>query len=194
MAAAVGPTTAELEAGLDHVRAAPVRSGRVVMIQRRPAVGERERLDLAELDPIVGLVGDSWIDRPSRHTPDGSPALVMQLNIMGSRAIELIAGTDDHDAWAPAGDLFFVDLDLSGANLPPGTRLTVGSAVVEVTDQPHTGCAKFTQRYGLDAMRFVNSPIGRELNLRGICARVLTAGTVRPGDRIAKVQAGSRPR
>jgi MOSC domain-containing protein YiiM len=104
----------------------------------------------------------------------------MQINIMNARATALVAGSKDR--WPLAGDQLYVDLDLSGANLPPGTRLAIGSAVLEVTSQPHTGCAKFVARFGLDAMKFVNSPVGRELNLRGINAKVVTAGTIRVGD------------
>ncbi len=104
----------------------------------------------------------------------------MQLNIMNARVIALLAQTDDR--WPLAGDQLFLDLDLSDRNLPPWTKLHLGSAIVEVTDQPHTGCGKFVQRFGADATAFVNSSLGRELHLRGINARVVTAGTIRVGD------------
>jgi MOSC domain-containing protein YiiM len=110
----------------------------------------------------------------------------MQLNLMNARAIDLIAGGKSR--WHLAGDQLFVDLDLSGTNLPPGTRLAIGSAVIEVTAVPHTGCKKFTARFGLEAMKFVNSPVGRELNLRGINAKVVTGGTIVVGDRIEIVR------
>ncbi len=180
-------TTAELEAGLDDIRRSPVRRGRLALIVRRPDVDEREVLEVGELDVEVGLVGDSWQARPSRETPDGSASPLRQLNIMNARAAGIIAGDIGH--WPPAGDQLYVDLHLGVDDLPPGTHLRIGEAVVEVTNAPHRGCDKFTARFGSDAMRFVNSPIGRALNLRGICARVVVGGTIRTGDEILAVPA-----
>jgi len=173
-------TWAELEAGLDTVRQAPADAGVLELIVRRPAVGVREVLDVGELDLAQGLVGDTWPLRGSSRTPDGTPHPEMQLNIMNARAAALVAQA--RERWALAGDQLFIDLDVSGRNLPPGTRLAVGTAVIEVTPQPHTGCDKFVARYGLDAAKFVNSRVGRELNLRGINARVVRTGTIRVGD------------
>ncbi len=182
-----------LDDAVPSVRRAPTDSGTLDLIVRRPTVGEREVLASGELDLASGLVGDSWIDRPSRHSPDGGPHILMQLNIMGSRAATAVAGTPDPAAWVPAGDQLFVDFDLSGANLAPGTRLAIGGAVIEVTEQPHTGCAQFTERFGLEAMRWVNSPVGRELNLRGICARVVQPGVIAQGDPVTKLDSGAGP-
>ena len=175
----------ELEAGLDEIRRAPKDAGELMMIVRRPAVGVRDVLEEGELDPVEGLVGDSWGRRASKRTSDGSPHPDMQLNIMGARVVDLVA--QDRARWALAGDQLFVDMDLTDANLPPGTRLALGSAVIEVTDQPHLGCEKFIQRFGVDAMKFVNSTIGRELHLRGINARVVRAGRIRVGDLATKL-------
>ena len=175
-------TTEELEAGLDVIAGSPVGSGRLELIVRRPAVGEREVLDVGELDLTVGLVGDTWRVRPSSRTDDGSAHPDMQLNIMNARAVALVAGTPER--WALAGDQLYVDLHLGTEELPPGTRLRIGAAVVEVTEIPHRGCAKFTQRFGLAAHRFVNSPAGKRLNLRGINAKVVVPGTIRTGDPI----------
>ena len=177
-------TNAELEAGLDHVRAAPKDRGVLAMIVRRPQIGQRDVLDEADLNVVEGLAGDTWRHRSSKRTSDGSPHPDMQLNIIGARAVDLMAG--DRSRWPLAGDQLVIDLDLSGANLPPGTRLAIGSAVIEVTDQPHTGCGKFVERYGDAAHKLVNSLVGRELNLRGINARVVQPGTIRVGDAVVK--------
>src|SRR5260370_9395395 len=150
----------------------------------RPAVYELEVLTEATLDVEPGLAGDTWPKRASSRTADGSPHPGMQVTIMNSRAALVIA--HDVDRRVLAGDQLYADLDLSPANLPPGARLAVGSAVLEVTDQPHLGCAKFAARFGTDALRFVNSRIGRELRLRGLNARVVVSGTVRTGDAILK--------
>ncbi len=176
-------TNEELQSGLDEIRQSPKTQGRLEMIVRRPAVGAREILSEGQLDLAVGLVGDTWEKRGSTRTADGSRHPDMQINLMNARAVALIA--QDRTRWPLAGDQLFVDLDLSTSNLPPGTRLEIGTAVLEVTDQPHTGCAKFVERFGLDAMRFVNSPIGREMCLRGINARVVQAGTIRQGDPVS---------
>jgi MOSC domain-containing protein YiiM len=179
-------TTDELVAALDNLRDSPSDDGVVELIVRRPAVDQRELLDEAQLSADEGIVGDTWRPRGSRHTSDGSAEPERQLTIMNARAIGLFAG-DDRRRWAEAGDQLYVDLDLSDENLPAGTRLRLGSAVIEVTAEPHTGCAKFAQRFGMDAARFVNSPAGTELHLRGINARVVTAGAVRVGDKVGKV-------
>jgi hypothetical protein len=183
------PLTA-LEDGLDTVYLAPKDTGTVELIVRRPAEDEREVVAGARLDAIEGLVGDSWHMRPNSRHEDGSPRPDTQLTLVNARAAALVAG--GRDRWALAGDQLFVDLDLSHANLPPGTGLRVGSAVLEVTDEPHNGCGKFARRFGVDALKFVNSERGRELNLRGIYARIVTGGTIRTGDTIRKTLPSAR--
>ncbi len=178
-------TTAELEMGLDVIRQSPKDEGILELIVRRPKVDEREVLAEGELHIENGLAGDSWKSRPSSRTPDGSAHPEMQLNIMNSRVIALVAG--DKTRWPLAGDQLFLDLDLSADNLPAGTRLAIGSAVIEVTPPPHLGCHKFVSRFGLDAMKFVNSPLGRELHLRGINARVVQPGLIRVGETARKI-------
>jgi hypothetical protein len=175
----------ELEAGLDEIRRSPADEGILELIVRRPGVGEREVLDEGTLTLEEGLAGDTWKDRGSTRMPNGGPHPDMQLNLMNARAIGLIA--QGRERWPLAGDQLFVDLDLSAANLPAGTRLALGTAVIEVTDQPHTGCSKFVARFGIDAMKFVNSPLGRQLNLRGINARVVRPGVIRAGDLAKKI-------
>jgi MOSC domain-containing protein YiiM len=177
------PTLGELEAGLAEIRQSPRDRGVLHLIVRRPAVGAREILEEGRLDIVEGLVGDTWSTRRSSRTPSG-PHQDMQLNLMNARSIALIAQSKDR--WALAGDQLFVDLDLSTENLPAGTRLTLGSAVIEITAEPHTGCGKFVERFGVEAMKFVNSPTGRELHLRGINARVVTGGAIRVGDAVRK--------
>ena len=180
------PTTEELQAGLPHVLDSPKDNGVLEMVLRRPDVDQREVLDEAELSVDEGVVGDSWNQRSSSRTDDGGPHPDMQLNVMNARATDLVSG-GDRDRWSLAGDQLYVDFDITEANVPPGTRLAIGSAIIEVTDQPHTGCAKFTQRFGLDAHRFVNSRDRADLHLRGINAKVVTPGTIRPGDAVTKV-------
>ena len=178
-------TTAELEAGLDEIRRAPRDEGVLELIVRRPRVDEREVLDAGELSLEVGLMGDSWITRGSSRTPDGSSHPDMQLNIMNSRVTALVA--QHKDRWQLAGDQLYLDMDLSEDNAPAGTHLSLGSAVIEVTPPPHLGCQKFVARFGLEAMKFVNSPLGKQLHLRGINARVVQGGLIRMGDVARKI-------
>lgn len=179
-------TTKELEAGLDEIRRAPKDAGVVELIVRRPAEGAREVLAEGTLDLDEGLVGDNWRVRGSSRSADGLGHPDMQLNIMSSRVVDLVAA-GNRERWALAGDQLYVDLDLSEANLPPGTRLGLGSAVIEVTAEPHTGCAKFVARFGSDAHRFVNTKQHRHLRLRGLNAKVVEPGTVSSGDAIRKL-------
>lgn len=179
------PTFEQLLDGLDRIRDSPGDHGSLELIVRRPAVGVRDVLETGELNFAEGLAGDTWNIRPSRRSSDGGPHPDMQLNLMNARAIALIAQTPDR--WALAGDQLYVDLDLSEVNLPAGTRLALGSAVIEVTDQPHTGCVQFSERFGANARKFVNSEGGSELRVRGINAKVLSPGTITRGDQITKV-------
>jgi hypothetical protein len=178
-------TMDELEAGLAEIRQAPKDGGLLQLIVRRPNVDQREVLDEAELHPAEGLVGDSWKHRSSSRMPDRSPHPEMQLNIMNARVAALVA--QDKDRWQLAGDQLYLDMDISAENLPAGTQLAIGEAIIEVTPQPHTGCRKFVARFGLDAMMFVNSAVGRELHLRGINAKVIQPGKIRVGDTAKKL-------
>ena len=177
-------TREEVEAGLDVIRAAPTDEGLLELIVRRPAVDEREAVDEAELDLEQGLVGDNWLARG--RSSGRKPANVnTQVTITGARAIALVAGS--RDRWPLAGDQLYVDLDLSRENLPPGTRLAIGTAVVEVSAEPHTGCKKFASRFGLEALKVFDTDEGLALCLRGINTRVVVAGTVRAGDAVRKL-------
>jgi hypothetical protein len=174
-------TTSELEAGLEEIRRAPKDGGALEMIVRRPQVGERELLEEGHLSLTEGLVGDSWSTRYGERTPNTD----VQLTLMNARVTALVA--QEQSRWPLAGDQLYVDLDLSDDNLPAGSRLAIGSAVVEVSTIPHTGCAKFVERFGMDAMTFVNGNEGRAMHLRGINARVIQPGTIRVGDKATKL-------
>ena len=176
-------TLAELEAMIDGIRDAPAATGVIELIVRRPAVDEREVVSEMRLDVDEGLVGDSWRARGSSGTPDGSADPQAQLTVMNARAADAVAG--DISQWPLAGDQIYVDFDIGVEHLPPGTRLTIGDAEIEVSEKPHTGCAKFSARFGADALRFVNSPEGRRLRLRGMNARIMKSGSVRVGDPIS---------
>ena len=176
---------ATLEAGLDNVRRAPRDSGRVELICRRPETEQREVMAEVQLDEHDGLVGDNWSTRGSKSTDDGSANPKMQLTLMNARSAALIAGAPERRQLS--GDQLFVDFDLSVENLPPGSQLRIGEATVEITEIPHRGCGKFSSRFGVDTLKFVNSAIGRELNLRGVNARIVAGGIVRTGDEIAKL-------
>ncbi len=180
-------TIHELEAGLDAIRQSPKEAGVLEMIVRRPRPGEREVLNEAKLDLVAGLVGDNWRTRGSSQIPDGSSHPDMQLTVMNARAIALVA--QDKDRWPLAGDQLLIDMDLSTSNLPPGTQLAIGSAVIEVTAQPHTGCKQFAARFGPDAVKVVNSVAGKQLRLRGLNAKLVRPGVVRVGDVVRKLYA-----
>ena len=178
-------TMADLEAGLDFIRQSPKDNGILRMIVRRPQEDEREIVGEGELDPLHGLLGDNWNSRGSGHTPDGSVHTDTQITVMNARTIALLA--QDEERWSLAGDQLYIDLDLSTENLPPGARLAIGSAVLEVSAEPHTGCKKFSSRFGVEAMKFVNSPEGKQLHLRGINAKVIQAGTIQVGEVVRKI-------
>lgn len=183
------PQTLEaLSACLPDIQQAPKMAGTLALIVRRPEVDAREVLAEGELNAADGLVGDTWSKRSSSRTADGSPHPDMQLNLMNVRVIQAVAG--GMKRWPLAGDQLFVDLDLSQANLPSGTRLSIGEAIIEITPQPHTGCGKFSARFGVDALKFVNSPEGRAKGLRGVNARVIQPGRIRVGDAVRKMPGG----
>ena len=185
-------TWEELEAGLDHIRESPKDNGILEMIVCRPQIDRRKVLDFAVLDIERGMIGDSWTLRGSSKTADGGPHPEMQITIMNSRVVALVA--QQKERWPLAGDQLFVEMDLSKANVPAGSRLAIGSAILEVTEPPHLGCQKFVSRFGAAAMKFVNSPVGRELCMRGVHARVLQNGTVRTGDTVKKTAANDQTR
>jgi hypothetical protein len=175
----------QLEAGMDDIRSAPMDHGRLEMIVQRPREDERVVVDQGELSRSEGLVGDNWKTRGSKHAPDGSANLYAQITIMNARCTALLAQGEHR--WGLAGDQLYVDFDLSDENIPPGTRIAIGSAILEVSAEPHSGCKKFSARFGVDAMKFVNSPEGKRLHLRGINAKVIQGGIIHVGDVVKKV-------
>jgi hypothetical protein len=172
----------DFESAMRSVRSSPRGHGRIERIVRRPDEDRRESVGTARLDMVVGLEGDSWQARGSRSTPDGSADVRAQITLANVRVLAAIE--PDPERWALAGDQLYVDYDLSEDHLPTGTRLAIGDAVLEVSDLPHRGCAKFSARFGSDALRWINSPTGRALRMRGMNARIVQAGTVRIGDAI----------
>jgi hypothetical protein len=171
---------AALVAGLRSL-ASPSRDvGRLALIVRRRADGVRETPGRVRLTPEEGVPWDGWDRRPPRD-------LVAQLAVMRRPVAELIANGQPLTLF---GDNLFVDLDISAANLPTGTRLRVGEAVVEVTPKPHNGCRKFQGRFGQDAFRFVQAPPTRDQNLRGIYWRVVEPGEAGVGDEIRVLARG----
>jgi hypothetical protein len=178
----------EWETGLQDVRQSPREKGRLILLVRRPAKGAREELSEAIIDEKRGLVGDSWEFRQCSSTPDGSPDPRAQVTLINTRLIAMIAGA--RDRWALSGDQFYVDFDLSCRNLPDGSRVQIGTVLLELTGYPHTGCESFIEWYGAEAMKLVNSPLGMSLRLRGANARVVKGGTVRIGDPVKPLRQG----
>jgi hypothetical protein len=178
-------TMKELQAGLNEIYLSPKDEGKLELIVRRPHTDEREVLEEGMLDFTEGLVGDNWRTRGGPSDENGSPDTNFQLTIMNARVASLVA--QEKDRWPLAGDQLFIDMDLSADNLPPGTQLGIGQAVIEVTAKPHTGCKKFMARFGQDALEFISSPVGKQHKMRGIYARVVQAGVIRVGDVVKKI-------
>jgi MOSC domain-containing protein YiiM len=177
-------TMAELQAQLTEARPSPADQGVLEMIVCRPEEDQRSVVEQAWLEPDQGLVGDNWLARGNRHTADGRANPDMQITLMNSRIIGLLAG--ERRRWPLAGDQLYVDLDISAENMPPGQRFTIGKALLEITEEAHTGCSKFSARYGSDAVRFVNSREGRAARRRGVYARILRPGKIKTGDLVTK--------
>lgn len=178
-------TMEALRAGLEAIQASPADQGELQGIVIRPKTDERVELTECDISLERGVHGDNWADGCWKTLDDGSPHPDVQIAITNARAMALIA--QSRDRWCLAGDNLYVDLDLSEDNLQAGQRLAIGEAVIEITEDAHNGCGKYSRRFGPDALRFVNSKIGKSLHLRGIYARVVEPGTIRVGDVIEKV-------
>jgi hypothetical protein len=178
-------TIAELEAGLPPIQDAPRDHGVVRGIVIRPASDQRLSLTRCDFSLAGGVHGDAWARGCWKSLPDGRPDPDVQVAIMNSRAIALIAR--DPGCSPLAGDNLFADFNLSRESLFAGQQLAVGTVILEITDVPHNGCSKFAERFGADAVKFVNSEAGKRLRLRGVYARVVQDGTVSVGDVIRKL-------
>ena len=175
----------ELEAALPQIREAPAGTGTIQLIVRRPAENAREVLDEARINDAEGIEGDTWNQRGTSLSADGGPHPNKQITIMNSRAAEAVIGPIER--WPLAGDQIYADLDIGHEALPADTQLSIGTAVVEVAVEPHTGCAKFAARFGREALRFVNTGEGSSLRLRGVNCRVIQPGTVKVGDSVTQI-------
>lgn len=178
-------TESEINLGLDHIQQSPTDNGLLRSIVIRPGSDLRVKLQECRLSPEGGTEGDQWAKGCWLTLPDGKPHPDVQIAIINARLIDLLAGS--FERWELAGDNLYVDLDLRRDNLAPGQRLQIGECVLEITNEEHKGCDKFRDRFGMDAVRFVNSPLGKQLRLRGIYAKVIQAGIVRVGDTIQKL-------
>ena len=175
----------EIDAGVENIKQAPSDNGALQMIVRRPWADGREVVTEAKLDTTNGLEGDNWKKRGSSHTPDHSADLEAQITLMSSRVIDLL--TSEKELWQLAGDQLFVDLDLGIENLPPHSQIQIGSAILEISAKPHTGCKKFSGRFGVDALAFISTPLGKSLRMRGVNAKVIQAGEIHVGDVVKKL-------
>lgn len=178
-------TLEHLQTQLKKIQASPKDSGSVLLIVRRPVTEEREIITQGRLIPSAGLEGDNWRERGSSSMPDGSANPEAEVTLMNTRVIQAL--TEDETRWALAGDQFFVDFELSEENIPAGSRLMLGSAILEVSSLPHNGCKKFSARFGVDALKFISMAENKPLRMRGINAKIIQAGEVKQGDLIRKV-------
>ena len=172
----------ELEALWSAAPPPPRERGSVRLLCVRRAPSEHETPESVEVTVSEGLVGDRW-SRATAHDPDPDS----QVTLMMAGVAELVAAAEQplHEA----GDNILVDYDISVDNLPVGSRLRIGEAVLEVSATPHTGCSKFSGRFGQDALRWVNWRYWRERRLRGVNCRVVSGGTVRLGDAVERILA-----
>ncbi len=183
-------TLDELNRGLSHIRQSPADQGELKAVVIRPASNERVSLQECAISLERGVHGDRWAKGCWMSLPDGSPHPDVQIAITNSRTMALVA--PDENRWPLAGDNLYVDFDLSDENLRPGQQLSLGSAIIEITAVEHTGCKKYAERFGVDALKFVNSEAGKKLRLRGVYARVVHAGVIRVGDTISKLNGAAQ--
>lgn len=173
---------AECDAALPHILAAPRDGAAIDSLCFRPAYGERRFPDQLHLTVAGGIADERWLKAPWLTLPDGSPDPRIQVSILPRRVMDLC--WRDRDTTVHPGDTMVADLDMSEANLPAGTRLRVGSAVLEVSDKFNTGCAKWRDRYGADSLAWINHKPNRPLRLRGVLCRIVQDGVINASDQI----------
>jgi len=179
------PSLESLEARKPWVLDAPKDNAPVLSLCIRPAEGERRFVERIRFDPQAGVVGDRWRWKAWMHLPDGRPDPRIQVCMLGTRVLQLVRR--EGSSMIHPGDTVIADMDFSEANLPAGQRLQLGSAVLEVSDVFNTGCAKWQERYGPAALRWINRPGNRALRLRGILARVVAPGEATLNDTLRKL-------
>lgn len=177
-------TTEQITERVSKLTPAPTDSGMVATLIVRPDTNERKIVPSIHVIPGEGIVGDNYLARGDKRTPDGSAHPEGQICLMNASVLDVLADGDTNK-WQLAGDQILVDFDLSTDNIPGGTRLSIGTATFEVSNKPHNGCAKFAERFGMDASRFVNSD--KVQRYRGINVMVVTEGDVSVGDTISKL-------
>jgi hypothetical protein len=174
----------ELQSHLDSIKQSPQDDGILKAIVIRPVSNERVGMESSVVTPDGGVHGDRWAKQAWLNLPEEELEPKAQITVMNSRAAEVIAR--NRARWPLAGDNLYVDLDLSEDNLQAGQQLSIGSAVFEITPQPHNGCGKFEQRFGAEALKWVNSEEGKHHHLRGIYIKVVKAGVINVDDTITK--------
>lgn len=179
------PTLEALRHAHHALEPSPTDGGPLQAIVIRPTSETRNTVSTAFLSPDHGVLGDHWASGCWKSLTDGRPHPDVQVALMNSRIIQLIAGAPKR--WPLAGDNLFVDFDLGQDRLPVGQQLQLGEVRMEITAEPHLGCGKFARRFGRDALQFVNSAEGKRLRLRGVYARILQEGRVAVGDLLQRI-------
>lgn len=182
---ATHPDLDRLQRALPHVLAAPKDGAAIETICFRPGYNLREFPDRITLTRDRGIPGERWLDRPWMRLADGSPDPRIQVSILGRRVLDLV--WRDRDATPHPGDTFIADMDFSQANLPAGTRLALGGAVLRVSDVFNDGCVKWRARYGDAAKHWITLPDNIPLRLRGILCEIVQDGDVKLGDQIFRL-------
>ncbi len=179
------PTLEQLELSLETIAASPSKQGTVELIISRPETGKRVVHTIGNFSKTGGLEGDNWANDCWKTLPDGKSDPIVQIAITNTRLLAAIC--PDKSRWPLAGDQIYTELNLSKTNLPVGTRLSAGTVILEITQEPHLGCSQYAEHFGKDSLKFTLTPRGRELNLRGIYAKVIKSGSINTGDRISKI-------
>ena len=182
---------AECEQALDHINRAPLDEAEIDCLCARPDFGTRAFPDKLILTVDHGILGERWTHSPWLTLPNGDPDPRIQVSILSKRVMDLC--WRDRERVIHPGDPFVVDMNLGEANMPVGTRLAIGTAIVEVSDKFNTACVKWRDRYGQDSLHWMNLARNRPYRLRGILCRIVQDGEVKLGDRLAKLPNSAEP-